>query len=125
MARPGPHVQFALGKRGLKKSFFRDKTPDFWSGHERERERKKKKFKLLSSIYGVLSFGIRRTKNESSSTRRRLLVGTENNGFHPRIQARSSGNQRFRVLEVSTGLPIVSSTLQEVGILPTLVYFPF
>ena len=40
------------------------------------------------------------------------------------IQERSSGNQRFRVYEVSTGLPRVSSTLQEVGILPTLVYFP-
>ena len=36
---------------------------------------------------------------------------------------KSSGNQRFRVYEESTGLPRFSSTLQEVGILPTLVIF--
>ena len=38
-----------------------------WFGHERQGE---KKFKLLSSIYGVSSVGIRQAKNESSSTRR-------------------------------------------------------
>ena len=36
---------------------------------------------------------------------------------------KSSGNQRFLVYEVFTRLPKVSTTLQEVGILPTLVYF--
>ena len=40
------------------------------------------------------------------------------------IQARSLGNQRFQVYEVSMGLPRVTSTLQEVEILHTLVYFP-
>ena len=51
---------------------------------ERERERKGRggEFsKLISSIYGVPSIGIYRTKNESSSTRRGLHVGTENTGF--------------------------------------------
>ena len=38
---------------------------------------------------------------------------------------KSSGNQWFWVKEVSTGLPRISSMLQEVGILTTLVYFPF
>ena len=45
-------------------------------GEERERE-----LKLLSTIYGDRLVGIRRAKNESSSTRRELLVGTENTGF--------------------------------------------
>ena len=36
---------------------------------------------LLSSIHRVLLVGIRRAKNESSSTRRGLCVGTENIGF--------------------------------------------
>ena len=35
----------------------------------------------------------------------------------------SLGNQMFRVYEVSTRLPRVSSTLQEVEILPTLFFF--
>ena len=53
-----------------------------WFGHERERERKKKKkSKLLSSIYGVSPIEIRWAKNESSSTRRGLRMGTENTGF--------------------------------------------
>ena len=43
--------------------------------------KRKKKFKLLSSIYGVLSVKIHRAKNESSSTRRGLRVGAENMGF--------------------------------------------
>ena len=60
------------------------KTTFFWLLEcEREGERKKKKkIKLLSSIYGVPSVGIHRAKNESSSTRRGLCVGTENMGFH-------------------------------------------
>ena len=53
-------------------------------------------------------------------------MGTKNVGFHREsIQTRSSRNQRFRVWEVSTRLPRVSSMLQEVEVLPTLVYFQF
>ena len=36
---------------------------------------------LLSSIYVVSTFGIRRANNESSSTRRGLRVSTKNTGF--------------------------------------------
>ena len=39
------------------------------------------KFKLLSSIHGVLSVGICRAKNKSSSTRLGLRVGTKNMRF--------------------------------------------
>ena len=56
-----------------------------WFGRERKGEKKEmrnKKFKLLSSIHRVPSVGIRRAKNESSSTRRGLHVGTENTRFH-------------------------------------------
>ena len=53
----------------------------FWFELEREREGEKKKSKLLSSIYGVSSVGIFRAKNESSSTRQGLRMGTENMGF--------------------------------------------
>ena len=52
----------------------------FWFELERERERKKKS-KLLSSTYGVSSVGIFRAKNESSSTRRGLRMGTETRDF--------------------------------------------
>ena len=48
---------------------------------EKEGE-KRKKSKLLSLMYVVLSIGIRRAKNESSSIRRGPHVGTENMGFH-------------------------------------------
>ena len=37
---------------------------------------------LLSSIYGVLTVGIRWVKNEKCSTRRGLHVSTKNKGFH-------------------------------------------
>ena len=72
-----------LDKKGLKKIIFGQKTPNFWSGHGREGEKKKrkKKSKLLSSIYEVSSVKIHRTKNESSSTRQGLCVGTKNMGF--------------------------------------------
>ena len=50
----------------------------YWEKKTVEREgEKRKKFKLLSSIYGVSSFGIRWAKNESSYTRRGLHVGTK------------------------------------------------
>ena len=64
------------GEKKEKKSFL-----SFWFELEREGERKKN-LKLLSSIYRVSSVEIRRDKNESSSTRRGLHVGTKNTGFH-------------------------------------------
>ena len=48
-------------------------------GEEREMERE---FQLLSTIYRDRLVGIRPAKNESSSTRREVRVGTENMGFH-------------------------------------------
>ena len=88
----------------------------------RESERKCERAKLRSSIHGVLSVGIDGVKNESSYSTR-ATRGYRKHGISPRIQARSPGNQKFRVYEVSTRLPKVSFTLQEIGILPTLVYF--
>ena len=55
----------------------------------------------------------------------RVLCGYRKQGILAMIQARSLGNQRFRVYKVPTRLPRVSSKLQEVGILCTLAYFPF
>ena len=69
---------------GLKKIIFWGENIKFlvWSWErEGEKKKKKKKSKLLSSIYGVLSVGIHRPKNESSSTRRGLHMGTKNTGF--------------------------------------------
>ena len=45
-------------------------------GEKRERRQ------LLSMIHGDRLVGIHRVKNESSSTRQGLRVGTENVGFH-------------------------------------------
>ena len=46
------------------------------------KSKRKKKSKLLSLIYKVPSIGIRRAKNESSSTRRGLRMSTKNTGLH-------------------------------------------
>ena len=56
----------------------------FYAGKtvERKRERKKRRQRLIYSIYGVPSVGIRRAKSESSFTRRGLRVSTKNEGFH-------------------------------------------
>ena len=75
---------------------------------------------LLSAIYGVLS-----GQERKFIASMRAICGYKKRGISSRIQKRSSGNQRFRVWEVSMRLPRVSSMLKEVGILPTLVYFPF
>ena len=65
---------------------FQHKNQTFcWSGRERKGDKLKKKkkiFKLLSSIYGVPLFGIRRVKSESLSTQRELHVGTKKERFH-------------------------------------------
>ena len=91
--------------------------------HERETKRKKVS-KLLFSILGVPPVIIHQAKSESSSTQRGLRVGTKKmRGFTEDPKEEISGNQFFSglggVLETSFG----STTLQEVGILLTLVYF--
>ena len=48
---------------------------------EREKWRGSELSKLISTIYGDRLVRIRRAKNESSSTRRGLRVGTKNTGF--------------------------------------------
>ena len=86
-------------------------------------EKKKKKtslFDLRSVFYW----------NSSGQERKFIYLTRTTCGYRKheillKIQARSSGNQRFRVYEVPTGLPRVSSMLKEVGIIPILIYFPF
>ena len=72
--------QVSLSDKLSKKNIFGQKRVDFLLV-KNVRERKKKS-KLLSSIYGIPSVGIRRAKSESSSTRIGLRVGTKNEGFH-------------------------------------------
>ena len=89
-----------------------------------ERERRGL-LKLFWTIHGVLSVGIRRAKSENSSTRQGLRVGTKNEEFHKRFEEGGMGKSDFLhvggVLETSFG----STMLQEVEILPTLVYSYF
>ena len=73
-----PNLRIKLGK----KRFLGKRSHFLCFSCKREREKEIEEIKLLSSIYGVTSIGIRRVKNESSSTRRELRVGTENTGFH-------------------------------------------
>ena len=54
----------------------KNKRAHFWAVHERE----ERDFNF-STIYGYRLVGIRRAKNERSSTRRGLHVGTKNTGF--------------------------------------------
>ena len=77
-------------------------------------------------------FDLWRSVGRNSSGQERKFIystsatcGYQKHNISLRIQARSSGNQGFQVYEVSTGLPRVASTLQEVEIFPTLVYFLF
>ena len=66
-----------------------DKTREREVERQREREKKKQnRFLFLSQIYGNLTVGIRRAKNEKCSTRRRLCVGTKKHGISPRIQVK-------------------------------------
>ena len=62
---------------------------------ERERRKKGGESKLLSTIYGVPSIGIRWANNESSSHRRGLRVGTESARF------RRGPNEEFGKSKVS------------------------
>ena len=80
---------------------------------------------LLSTIHEVSSVGIRRAKNQSSSSQRQLRVCTKNEVFHQRSKGGDLKKSEFSslggVIETSFG----STMLQEVGILPTLVYSYF
>ena len=49
--------------------------------HESEKREKEEGQELPSKIYGVLLIEVRKAKNESSSHRRGLHVGTKNVGF--------------------------------------------
>ena len=80
--------------------------------------------KLLSMTYGVPSIGICQANNESSSTRHGLRVGIENMGFFQGFKEGVREIDCFGFRKFPWGLPIVSTTLQEVEIFPTLVYFP-
>ena len=80
MLRRGPRIKLKLkqkGKLGQKITFF------FLLLCMRESERREKEESqgLLSAIYGDSSVEVHRVKNESSSHRRGLHVGTENAGF--------------------------------------------
>ena len=66
-----------------KKSYWRGEIANFLleKKNSLRQGEKRNKSKLLFSIYGVPSIGIRRAKNKSSSTRQGLRVGNENMGF--------------------------------------------
>ena len=91
-----------------------------------EREKGEEKELPSASLFNPQSsaIGIRRDKSESSSTRRVLHMGTKKKGFHRRSKGGDFGKSKFSglggVLETSFGF----TTLEEVWILPTLVYFP-
>ena len=66
----------------LKMDLGKGKTSFYYSFMcESERKEKKESQDLPSKIYGVSSIEVRRAKNESSSHRRGLRVGTENARF--------------------------------------------
>ena len=73
----------------------------------KEGEKERKHSNLLSPIPKVPPVGIRRIKNESSSTRRRLSVGTKKEGFHRRSKGGDFRKSKFSglggVLETSFG----------------------
>ena len=77
-----------------------------------ERKRRAKNFLPRSTEFRWSKFIGPRTKVIAS---KRATLGYRKHEISPRIKTRSSGNQRFLVLEVSTRLPRVPSMLQEVG----------
>ena len=79
--------------------------------------------RLLSLIYRVPSVEIRRAKSESSYTRRGLRVSTKKEGFHRRSKGVGFEKSKFSGLGGILETSFESTTLQEVEILHTLVYF--
>ena len=102
---------------------------DILLGGKREKEskegEKERESNILSTIHGVSLVGIRWANNQSSYSRLGLCMGTKNEGFHRRSEEGDLGKSDFSglggVLKTSFG----SIMLQEVGILPTLVYSYF
>ena len=80
---------------------------------------------LFSMIHKVPSVIIRRAKSKSSSTRRGLRVGTKNEEFHRRSKGGYFEKSNFSGLGGVLETSFSSTMLQEVGILPTLVYSYF
>ena len=78
---------------------------------------------LLSSILGVSPVEVFRAKSESSSTQCGICVGTKKKGFHRRSKGGDFRNLNFFGLGGVLETSVSSTTLQEVGVLPTLVYF--
>ena len=68
-----------------------------WFGHERERERKKKE--IQTSLFDIRSFTDRNSLGQERKFiySMRVTHGYRKHRISLRIQARSSGNQRFRV----------------------------
>ena len=84
-------------------------------------EKEKEHSNLLSPILGVSFVGIHQAKSESSSTRRGLRVSTKKEGFHRRSKGGDFGKSKFSGLGDVLETSFDSTTLQEVGVLPTLV----
>ena len=61
----------------------RKKKKEIIESKEGEKERESN---ILLMIHGVPLVGIRRAKNQSSSSRPRLRMGTKNEGFHRRFK---------------------------------------
>ena len=56
---------------------------------------KERESNILSMIYGVPSVRIRQAKNQISSSRQGLRVGTKNEGFHQRSKEGNLGKSDF------------------------------
>ena len=85
-----------------------------------EREREKGLY-LLSSIYGDRVLGFRWTKNESQSKRRGLHMDNINFKFRRGFVMEVREVKSFGFRKCTRDFLGVLLTLQEVGILPTLV----
>ena len=88
---------------------------------EKEREKKRRETGEKSSNFSLRSTEIGGLVFLEPGTKDHLLDKAthecQKHKISSRIQVKSSGNQGFRVQEVSTGLPRSTSTLQEVGLL--------
>ena len=60
-----------------------------------EEEKRSERLQLLSRIFSNQTFGFRRSKKESSSTRRELHMGTRIRGFRQTPRGRGSSHTRF------------------------------
>ena len=91
---------------------------------EEERERENGLY-LLSTIYGDRVINFWWTKNYSRSTRQGLRVDTRNSKFRRGFAWEVREVESFGFRKYPRDFLETLLTLQEVGILTTLVYFPF